>query len=261
MHRFLHAVQKSRTLTAPLGGLLLLFQRSPLVQILFPHARLLGGARLADTAGWTVATIAGLGAYDSVAGASTITQLAPAAGSTTVPAAKGSALAFIFQSTGTENLPGSWQIIGKLPAGLVHKNATDNAIDSISGIPTQTGSFPITVKAWEEPRFSGSSISQKFTLKVAGAIILRHPASITIPSGTSTTLSVTGSGSGLTYQWFMGKSPSTKKPVAKATAATFKTPVLTANTSYWVRVTRQGIVANSRTATITISPAAAPEGR
>jgi len=64
---------------------------------------------------------------------------------------------------------------------------------------------------------------------------------------------VAGSGTGLTYQWFLGKSPNTKKPVSKATAASFKTPALTATTSYWVRVTRGGIVANSKTAKVTVS--------
>ena len=244
---------KFRAISTRLGSLLLLFQKTPLVQFLFPEAQLLGGASLANVSGWTIATVAGLGAYDTVAGASTITQLAPAPGSTTVNAAKGSALTFVFQSTGTDSAADSWEVVGNLPAGLVHRNATNNSIDSISGTPSQSGTFPITVKAWEKANQSGNSISKDFTIVVGSAIIARQPASLRISSGTSTTLSVGGSGTGLTYQWFLGKSPSTKKPIAKATAATFKTPSLTTTKSYWVRVTRGGIVANSKTATVSVS--------
>jgi Ig-like domain CHU_C associated len=257
MNRLFPILKNCRVLTTRLGSLLLLFQRAPLVQMLFPEARLLGGAGLGKITCWTATTIAGLGAYDTVAGASGISQIAPAPGSTTVPAAKGSALVFIFQSTGTEEAAASWQVIGKLPSGLVHRNVTNNSIDSISGVPSQSGNFPITVKAWEKAGFQGESLTKSFTINVGPAIISRQPSSITIPGGTSTTLSVTGSGTGLTYQWFMGKSPNTKKPVAKATKATFKTPALTVKTLYWVRVTRGGIVANSKTATVGITPAAA----
>ena len=131
MKHLSHLLQKHRLTSSRLGSLVLLFQRTPIVQFLLPEVRMLGGTGLGETAGWTIATIAGLGAYDTVAGASTITQVAPAPGSTTVPAAKGSNLAFIFQSTGTESAAGSWQVIGKLPAGLTHRNATNNSIDSI----------------------------------------------------------------------------------------------------------------------------------
>ena len=253
MNHLLQTMWNNRALPSRLGSLLLLFQRTPLVQFLFPEARMLGGAGLANVAGWTVATIAGLGAFDTVAGASTITQIAPVPGSSTVPAAKGSALAFVFQSSGTETAADSWEVIGTLPAGLIHRNVTNNSIDSISGNPSQTGSFPITIKAWEKANQSGNSISKNFTIVVASAIIARHPPSVTIPSGTSTTLTVAGSGTGLTYQWFVGKSPSTKKPVPKATTASFKTPALAVTTSYWVRVNRGGIVANSKTAKISVS--------
>ena len=243
---------KCRAISTRFGSLLLLFQRTPLVQFLFPEARVLGCMGLAKITAWTAAAIVGLGAYDTVAGASTlaqITQLAPAPGATTVISAKGSDLTFVFKSTSAN----SWQIIGALPAGLVHQNATNNSIDSISGNPSQTGSFPFTVRAWQRANQSGSSVTKNFTIIVGNAIIARQPASVTIPSGTSTTLSVGGFGTGLTYQWYLGKSPSTKKPIAQATAATFKTLPLPTKTSYWVRVTRGGIVANSKTATVSVS--------
>ncbi|MEO5915206.1 MAG: hypothetical protein ABIS50_13305 [Luteolibacter sp.] len=259
MSRFPHILRKHQALATRFGSLLLLFQRMPLVQFLFPEARVLGTVRLGDIAGWTVATIVGLGTYDTVTGASAVTQVAPSPGAATVSAAKGSPLTFVFQSTGTEAAAGSWQVIGKLPVGLVHRNAVNNSVDVISGVPGQTGSFPITIKAWEKANQSGSSLTKNFTITVGSAIIIRQPASTSIPSGSSASLSVVGSGSGLTYQWFMGKSPSTKKPISKATKSIFKTPALTAKAFYWVRVTRGGISANSQTATVNITSVAAAD--
>ena len=89
-----------------------------------------------------------MGAYDRVAGATTIAQLAPAAGVTTVPATADSGLSFVFQLLNYSATPASWTVTGTLPAGLAHSNAKNNTIDSITGVPTQSGSFPSTVSAW-----------------------------------------------------------------------------------------------------------------
>ena len=172
----------SAAFSSRLGSLLLLFQRSPLVQMLFPEARVLGGAGLGEIAKWSVAVIAGLGAYDSVAGATTLTQLAPVPNSTAVPATSGVALSFVFQCTGTESKPKSWTVTGAIPNGLSHSNATNNTIDSITGIPTQTGSFPITVKAWEGSNGTGNVVSTSFTINVA-AIDPAPEISIMQPAG------------------------------------------------------------------------------
>ena len=94
MHPLFRLTAKSRVLSSRLGSLLLLFQRSPVVQLIFPEARLLGGAGLGEITKWTVV---GLGAYDSVSGATTITQLSPDADATTVPATAGSGLSFVLQ--------------------------------------------------------------------------------------------------------------------------------------------------------------------
>ena len=252
IYQLLRPSAKSRALSSRLGSLVLLFQRSPLVQMLFPEARMLGGAGLGEITQWTIATVAGLGAYDSVAGATTLTQLSPAAGSSTVPATKDSNLAFAFQVTGTETAPLSWQIVGTLPAGLNHTNSVGSTIDSITGIPTQTGNFLITIKAWEFKNNQGPVVSANFTINVGSAIIATEPASVLIASGDSTPLTVVGNGNGLTYQWFKGASPNTSSPISGETTASFVTPALTATTKYWVSVTRSGIVANSNTATVSI---------
>jgi hypothetical protein len=259
----------SGVFSSRLGSLLLLFQRSPLVQMLFPEARVLGGAGLGEIAKWSVAVIAGLGAYDSVAGATTLAQVAPVPNSTTVPATNGVALSFVFQCTGTESKPKSWTVTGTIPNGLTHANATNNTIDSITGIPTQTGSFPITVKAWEGSNGTGNVVSKSFTINVAAnpsAVITTNPSSVTINSGQTTTLNVTASGTGpLTYRWYRGVSGNTNNPVG-INAASFTTPALSVTTSYWVNVSNASNPGgdDSNTATVTVKSMLGieqPEGR
>lgn len=257
MNRYFPTSMRTRVLSTKLGSLLLLFQRSPVVQMLFPEARVIAGIGLGDIANWTVATVIGLGAYDSVAGATTIKQLAPSPGSTTVTTAVGANLSFVFQVTGTEEAPGIWQIVGTLPSGLTHVNSTGHTTDSIIGIPRKSGKFPITIRAWQNSGNSGEVHSQDFAIKVGPAIITTQPASTIILSGGKAKLRVVASGLGITYQWYQGTSPDTRKRLSGRTSSTFTTPSLTAKTKYWVRVTMGTIVTNSATATVRIGKAPA----
>ena len=250
-----------RRTSSKMSSLLLLLQRSPLVQMILPEARILGGAGLGEAVKWTVAAYAGLSAYDGIAGASGVSQVSPAAGSTTVNGAVGSGFSFIFQVTGTETWPLSWQISGAIPNGLTLANTigSNDYADSISGIPTLAGNYPITITAWEFADFQGESLSQSFTLSIGSAIITAQPQSVSINSGSTTVLSVTGSGTGLTYQWYSGDSPSTAAPISGATSSTYTTPALNSQAKYWVRVTRpsavaNSVIANSSTATVSINP-------
>lgn len=264
MYRFLRSSVRARTLSSRLGSLLLLFQRTPLVKMLFPEARILGGAGLGEITKWTVAAVAGLGAYDTVAGATTITQLVPSPGSITVPATSGSALSFVFQCTGAPSAPGSWTVTGTLPPGLVHTDAKRSSTDSITGTPTQTGSFTITVKAWQNTTYSGGSSTKSFTINVvAGSAvaptITTQPSSTTVNSGGTTSLTVAASGTPApTFQWYTGASGIITSPISGATAATFTTPALTATTSYWARATNTSGAADSNAATITVVSVTAP---
>ena len=254
MHPLFRLSAKSRVLSSRLGSLLLLFQRSPLVQLIFPEARLLGGAGLGEITKWTVATVVGLGAYDSVSGATTINQLAPSAGSNTVPATADSALSFVFQLLNYPDTPGSWTVSGTLPPGLTHSNAKNNTINSITGVPTQSGNFPITVRAWAGANGTGNSFSKAFTIVVTSVAptITNQPDSTTINSGGTTTLTVGAAGTSPKFQWFQGASGITTAPVSGATSASFTTPVLNATTTYWVRASNSEGTANSNAATVTV---------
>ena len=88
-----------------------------------------------------------------------------------------------------------------------------------------------------------------------------QPASKTIATGSATTLTVTASGSGpFSYQWYEGTSGTTTTPVG-TNDSSYTTPALTANKSYWVRVTSTcngSASVNSNTATITMTCATPP---
>lgn len=103
----------------------------------------------------------------------------------------------------------------------------------------------------------GSTASATATITVCTPpSITRQPASQIIAYGATATLTVTTAGSGpFTYQWYDGAVPSTTTPVG-SNSATFITPALSANKTYWVRVTSTcngTAIADSVTATVTIA--------
>ena len=246
-----------RGLVSKFGSLLLLFQRSPLVQMLFPEAKLLAGAGLGEATKWTITAIVGLGAYDTVAGATEITQVFPASGASEVSATTGEFLNFLFQITGTPSSDEvSWSVDG-LPPGLTHSDTSPVSSHLINGIPTELGTTTVTVTAWRFPNQTGDSFSKEFLIIVAPPIIATQPASVAIANNTSTTLSVVANanGSSLTYKWYRGTSGNTAQPIAGNNAPSYTTTThSTSNTpaNYWVRVTRDDSSEDSNTATVTI---------
>jgi hypothetical protein len=89
--------------------------------------------------------------------------------------------------------------------------------------------------------------------------IATQPSGVTITAGQSTTLSVGATGTGLTYQWYIGTSGTTTTPAPNGTSSQLTvSPSVT--TSYWVRVTGQcPSPADSRTAIVTVNqPACVP---
>jgi hypothetical protein len=263
MKHFCHSV-RSRILTSKLGSLVLLFQRSPLVQMLFPEAKLLGGAGLGEVTKWTVATVAGLGAYDTVTGATEIQQVYPEAGEQIVPAFTGVPLNFIFQVVNTpSNDKVSWSVSG-LPPGLDHQDLSTPSTHLINGTPTEEGSTTVTVTAWEMQNQMGASFPQEFLIEVGPPIITSQPASVAVASGTKATLSVVGDPNGgtLTYRWYKGVSGNEIDPIPNAAGAgaSYTTPQNQTGSNtpapFWVKVTKNGVSQNSNTATVTIATAA-----
>jgi hypothetical protein len=118
------------------------------------------------------------------------------------------------------------------------------------------GQTTVTVTAWEEPNQTGRSFTRDFLIVVEPGLIVTHPASVTVPSGGSTTLSVVADPGGGTasYRWFRGTPPNGTQISGEAgSQSTFTTPGLTVATNYWVRVTQGGVTQNSNAATVSIN--------
>jgi Ig-like domain CHU_C associated len=76
----------------------------------------------------------------------------------------------------------------------------------------------------------------------------------TINQGNSTQLSVTATGTSLTYQWYVGNTGSTGNPVAGGTLSTINVAP-SSTTTYWVRVTNGCGTADGNSVTVTVNPA------
>ncbi|MCX6857752.1 MAG: putative Ig domain-containing protein [Verrucomicrobia bacterium] len=257
-------LQKLRRLLKRGSSILLLFQRSPAAQILLPEVNMLTSAAAIDATKLVIATVVGLGAYDSVAGATSVGQVTPSVGSSIVPVTSGVNLASAFQVIGAAGrTPESWSISsGSLPSGLTLSNPVSRQA-SVTGTTTQAGDRAVTITAWEFSDFSGRAASGTFTFRVTGtaipATITTHPASTLInPNGTATLTVIAAGTNPLTYAWFQGTSGTTTTSVG-TNSASFTTPALNATTNYWVRVTNAGNAtgANSNTATVTVRQPAA----
>ena len=109
---------------------------------------------------------------------------------------------------------------------------------------------------------NGASVNSNTATVCITPGIATQPASQTINSGATATLTVTANGTGpFNYQWYEGASGTTTTPVGTNNSS-FTTPALTTSKSYWVKVTSTctGTVSvNSNTAMICISPSIATQ--
>ena len=161
---------KVRIAFSKLGSLLLLFQKTPLVQMLLPEARVLGTSGVGEVVNWSVAAIAGLGAFDTVAGATVIAQVSPSPNSTTVPA------------TDRHRTCPSWS---RSPAPRVPRPAAGRSSARFppassmrtrsTAPPTRSPAFPPRPAASRSPSkhgrtpgYGGGAKSQAFTIVVTG---------------------------------------------------------------------------------------------
>jgi YD repeat-containing protein len=78
-----------------------------------------------------------------------------------------------------------------------------------------------------------------------------HPAGGLVVSGTTRTLTVAANGTGLTYAWYQ-RTASGSTPVAGQTSASFPTPPITANVTYYARVCSGAACSNSSDAVLQV---------
>ena len=132
------ALFRYRGVPVRISTLVMAVQRSPLA-VLLPEARVISTSGFSDFIAFTVTAIAGLGAFDSVSGASTVAQVAPSPGSATVNGTGAQPFTFLFNYTGSDT-PDHFQVTGPLPAGLTQTGSKDSKTDSITGVPLR---FPV----------------------------------------------------------------------------------------------------------------------
>jgi len=85
-------------------------------------------------------------------------------------------------------------------------------------------------------------------------VITSQPISATVPSGQTASLTVVAGGAApLSYQWYQGSTGNTSAPVGQ-NSPTLVTPILTATTNFWVRVSNPYGTLDSSTATLTVGP-------
>lgn len=83
--------------------------------------------------------------------------------------------------------------------------------------------------------------------------ITQQPASVTIASGGSVSLSVDFEGNVTSFQWYEGASGDTSRPLNAPSSHIFNSPILTRSTSYWVRLSDGLAALDSQTAVITVN--------
>ncbi|WP_287130212.1 choice-of-anchor tandem repeat GloVer-containing protein [Candidatus Cyanaurora vandensis] len=135
------------------------------------------------------------------------------------------------------------------PSGNTNRPISGATASSYTTLPLTTAT-----NYWVRVRNSFGSADSTTTTVTVGSppVITVQPASVTITSGQTATLSVTASGGSLTYQWYQGPSGNTNRPIAGATASSYTTLPLTTATNYWVRVINTGGTADSNTVTVLI---------
>lgn len=139
-----------------------------------------------------------------------------------------------------------------------YRGAKGTTTSPVSGGTSQTltTSVSATTSFWLRiTNCAGDTDSEAATITVTSTCvspsITTQPASTTIFSGQSATLTVVAAGTNPAYQWFQGTAPG-GTAISGATSASL-TVKPAATTSYWVRVTACNQTANSQTATVTVS--------
>ena len=209
-----------RWVQLPAAFLSILLQRMPALRLLTQAECLLergGGLVLKSTF-----MVAALGAYNSVAGATTfsVSPATPATGVAgtqfAISGSAGTAMTETFTLSGAPGNPRAWSVTGTLPAGLSVTGGNPVNVSApykmtITGTPTAQGTSTVTVKAWEKSGATGNaaSITCVFTISASTSTSLpsftTQPQSASANVGGSVTFTIAASGSPApTFQWYRG---------------------------------------------------------
>lgn len=248
--------KNSKPASILLAGLL---QFAPLAARLAQSCPGLATSPIAIVMTWIVRVAIVAGSYHAISAGS-----AALASPTTATGKVGTATSYQIRiNDGVNRVPESWRIKGTLygtsgsttngmPPGL--KLGLSTGI--INGTPTQSGSFPTTITAYESPGGGGAALTFTVTFNIAAntvpTTILTNPVGANLHVGEPLNLVVAAGGSSpLTYQW---QKDTVNIPGATATNYTIAAVVSTNAGSYRAVVTGGGGTTNSAAAVITVTP-------
>jgi hypothetical protein len=242
--------------------LVLLLSRTPVLRVLV-SAEFSAGPRLGEMLRALVPLALTTGAVNTLTGATQFTSNPASPASGTV----NQAFSMVFAVTGAPSSVKCYSIDGALPAGLSVPNATVSGTNrtlnastgSITGTPTESGSFTVAIRAWESINRGGKSAGPyNVTINIAGPpatapAFTTQPASQTVTAGASVTLTVAASGTPTpTFQWRKGGAALAGKTSATLTLSA----VTTADAgSYDCVATNSAGSATSTAATLTVNAA------
>lgn len=209
LHTLLHRLT---WLNVPAALLLGLLQRTPVLRVVAAAADRLTGAPLGAVIRAATVSTASLGAMHTLVGATTLitNQASPLAANVGTAIAT---VAFGINGPGVGQ-PGSWVVGGSIPPGLNFSGLTAPATINLAnlvltGTPTTSGNFTVTLQGWEDKNRKGNgSPIYNYVINVATGVIATppaftgHPAAQTLPAGGTATFSATASGTPTpTFQW------------------------------------------------------------
>jgi hypothetical protein len=246
----------------PLAVLLGLLQRSPMLRVVATAADRLSSAPLGAMLRAATLGLGSLGAVHALAGATTLVtnKPSPLSATTGVPLA---GVAFGVNGPGVGQ-PGSWVVGGSIPPGLNFSGLTAPATINIanlvlSGTPTISGTYAVTLQGWEnkDKKGNGSPI-YSYIINVSGAAaatapsFTTQPGSQTVNVGGSASFTATATGSpSPSFQWFKGGSA-----IAGATTSSYSlaSAQLTDASAYAVVASNSAGSATSSSAQLTVNP-------
>jgi hypothetical protein len=218
--------------------------------------------RVAIVLQWVVGALAVAGTYHTVSAATAALQ-----SPSTIQGTVGTTLSYQIRIVGPNvGFPQSWTVDGQnfnssgsttagMPPGLTMSLTTG----IIRGSPTEGGSFPVTITAYENRNERGHSITFTLTFNIAGGVapptITTQPTGGTVMAGSSFTFTVVAAGSGLAYQWQHGESD---LPGATSSSLILNSVTLADAGNYTVAVSNSAGTLASDVATLTVTPAFTP---
>jgi len=212
---------------APAAVLMMLLQRTPVLRLVTGGTVNNVGLQSGDVLK-SVFALAALGAYNSVAGATTFnatvvspTTVTPASGSAnstfTASGAANAAFSLSFNVSGAPGTSKAWKVMGTFPAGLSVTNGTVitggylfNGITkvTVAGTPTAAVSQTLTFTAYDTVGGTGNNAHVTCIVNITGGVsaapvFTTQPSSQTVTVGTNVTFTSAATGTPTpTLQWY-----------------------------------------------------------